>query len=225
MEIALLLAVFATLVLMLLRRKFYKISLSKTAIILVLLAVMGLLSTNLMFLIENGKWGGRSIFGGVVFIPIIFWPIAKVLRVRVPAMMDFIAPPGVIMFAVMKIDCYFSGCCGGRVIRIGENGIGVCFPSQIVEGVATMLLVAILLWFEYKGKTTDILCPLHLITYGVLRFGLNFMREPQEPFLFGLQAGAFWSIVVVLLGSLWLLLRYYKKVDKQYQEFISQQQK
>jgi len=51
--------------------------------------------------------------------------------------------------------------------------------------------------------------PLMFIVYGTLRFFINLMRE-TEPFVLGLSAGCFWSIIAVIWGVVWMLL--YKPV-------------
>lgn len=210
---------------MLIRRKLLDTSLLKTAIIFIELAIVGYFSTALMSFIETGKWGGIRFFGAVLFLPILFAPIAFVTRIPLSKMLDTIAFPGMMIFAVMKFNCYLSGCCGGRVLWTEANGAPVCFPSQIVEGITTALLVVVLMILERKKNMSGRIFPIAMLTYGILRFGLHLLREPEGPYILGMQAGIFWSILSIVIGATWLLVLYYKKVDKQYQEFISQQQK
>ena len=222
MEFMLILSVAAMFALMLTRCKKYNIPLLKTSIIVPLLAVLGVLSTILLYFIENGEWDGMSFFGAVLFLPIIFSPIAKLFRIPIPCMLDFIAPPGLIMFAVMKINCAISGCCGGIILGYKENGKAIQFPSPIVEAITTILLVCILLYFEHKGKTKDKLYPISLVSYGVLRFILNFLREPGKALLFGMQKGTVWSLVAIISGLLWLFIIAYINLDKKYKNAIKQ---
>ena len=123
------------------------------------------------------------------------------------------------MFAVMKANCALSGCCGGRIVGYTAHNEPIHFPSPIVESLTTLLLVAVLLFFEYKGKTNGKLYPISLISYGALRFILNFFRIQEEPFFLGLQKGNVWALVAIFVGLLWIFGLYYIEVNKKYKEF------
>lgn len=218
MKLMLIPAAAVMLLLMLCRRVRYQISLWKTIAIVITVAALGVMCTCLLYFMENGEWGGMSFFGAVLFIPPLVAPIAKILRVRVSSLMDFIAPSGLLMFAVMKANCYFSGCCGGRVMWYSSAGQPVLFPSQLIEAFCTVGLVALLVYLEHKGNMNDRLYPFSLITYGVLRFVLNWFREQNAELVFGLQKGTVWSLVAIIMGTVWLLIIANIKVNKQYKE-------
>lgn len=201
--------------LMLLRRKRYHVSVWKTLIITALVGGLGILSTQLLYFIENEEWGGMSFFGAVFFLPLIFVFISRLLRIPFNNLTDFIAPPGLLMFSVMKVNCYVSGCCGGRVLSIGANSIAVTFPSQLVEAGVTVLLISVLLFLEYKGKTKNRLYPISMLSYGVLRFVLNWFRLPGATFVLGMQKGTFWSVIAIVIGILWLMILRNKELDEQ----------
>lgn len=223
MELMLILSVAAMFGLMLTRRNRYNIPLLKTWIIVILVAVLGVLSTILLYFIENGEWDGMSFFGAVLFLPIIFSPISKLFKIPVSSMLDFIAPPGLGMFAVMKINCAISGCCGGIILWHTEKGEAVCFPSAIVEAIITILLVCVLLYFEHKGKTKGKLYPISLVSYGAVRFILNFFRAPGEALLFGMQKGTVWSLVAIISGLLWLFIIAYINLNIKYKKALNQE--
>lgn len=209
------LAVVLLLGLMLLRRRRYNIPVGKAILIMVLVAGLGILSTQMLYLIENGEWGGMSFFGAVLFLPLIMTPIALLLHISAENMMDFIAPPGLLMFAVMKTNCFFSGCCGGRVLTIGTKGATMIFPSQLVEAGVTIVLILALLLFEYKEKTRTKLYPISMVSYGILRFILNWFRMPGDALVLGMQKGTVWSVVAVIIGVFWLMIMKNKELDEQ----------
>ncbi len=221
MEIIIIPSVVAMLVLMLCRRKKYNIPLLKTFLIVAFLAIFGVLSTCLLYFIENGEWGGKSFFGAVLFVPIIFLPLTKIFKLPFSDMMDFVSLSGLLMFAVMKANCTFSGCCGGRVLWYSAAGKAIHFPSPIVETLTTLLLVCVLLYFEHIGKMRKRLYPVSLVSYGALRFVLNFFRLPEKPFVFGLQKGNFWSIVAIFFGLVWIFILAYIDLNKKYKEIKS----
>ena len=218
MSVIVCLAITGMCLFMLCRRSRYRISLPKTLGILALLVLLGVSFTYLLYFIENGEWGGMSFFGAVLFVPVVFPFIARLFRTPAAAMLDFVSLPGLLMFAVLKINCAVSGCCIGRILWQSEQGSAVFFPSPIVEAVTTVLLVFVLSHFERIGKTENRLYPISLIAYGTLRFILNFFRAPEDPFLFGLQKGNVWALVAIVTGGVWLLVDANIKINKQYKE-------
>lgn len=214
-----LLSVALLLGLMLLRRKRYHIAVWKAIVIMVLVSGFGVASTQLLYFIENGEWGGMSFFGAVLFLPLLMTPTALLMHVSVQDMTDFIAPPGLLMFAVMKTNCIFSGCCGGRVLGVSADGNPMVFPSPLVEAITTVCLIAVLLYFEHRSKTRGTLYPISMISYGSLRFVLNWLREPGEALLLGMQKGTVWSVLTVVIGVLWLMIRQNQELDRQLRQF------
>ena len=216
------LAILGMFLFMLFRRNKFHISLLKTVVVFILLACLGILSTQILYFIENGEWGGMSFFGAVLFVPIWFFAVAKILNIPFSKMMDFVALPGLLMFAVLKANCAVEGCCQGRVL-CNSNGVNpIYFPSPIVEAITTVLLVCALLCVEKKGKTNNKLYPISLASYGVLRFVLNFFREQGEPLFLGLQKGNVWALVAILVGAVWLLVLRYMEINSRYNLLIKE---
>ena len=169
-------------------------------------AGMGLLGTYIMHFIENGSWGGRSFFGALLFFPVLLFPIALLCRVSLLDLLDYATPPGLLLLAFYKYNCYTDGCCAGRTLWFTEEGVPVHFPSQLAEmGVAIVLALCLFL-VERKSKFRHKIYPICIVIYGATRFILNHLRWEQQAFLLGLTAGAFWSLVAVLIGVVWLAI-------------------
>lgn len=183
----------------------YQITGWKVIIIAVSLTVIGYVGAHLMAFVEIGNWGGRSYYGAVFLVPVLMWPIAKMLRLQYTDVMDISAPNGCIMLIILKIKCKIDGCCYGRFFYPSE-GIKIQFPSQIVEGVAAAILAGVLIRMIKKGNRRGSIYCWYLILYGSTRFVLNFFRE-IVPWIGPFAAGTFWSIVSVILGigSLYLV--------------------
>lgn len=195
-----------------LRRKKYAFSLITISIISVVELLGGYLGTKLMFLIESGEWGGRSFFGAVLFLPLIFALASKILRIEYPLLTDLIAPSGLSMFAINKFNCYVAGCCGGRLLGFSPEGIPQRFPSQLVEMITAIAIVAILLLIEWKSCLKGMLYPIGLILYGTTRFLLNFYREEWAKYDGGLiPFGTIWSVLSVMIGIIWLIVLIIRK--------------
>lgn len=196
------------------RRKKYKISIIKWIPVTVGIAAMGLLGTYIMFYIENGEWYGQSFYGAVLFFPGLLMPVAVLFRISVWDLLDFATPAGLALLAPFKLNCYLGGCCGGKVLFYDEHGLPTHFPSQIVEMFIAVVLVCMLLLIEKLPKCKHRIYSICIITYGAIRFGLNFFRLEQNDFLFGLPAGNLWSIVSVVFGILlWVIIARKEKCD------------
>ena len=171
----------------------------------VILTLAGVAGAKLMARIEMGVWGGTSFFGAVFFAPVLMMCVAFLFRVRVPDLLDLCAPSECVMLALLKVNCYLNGCCFGKVIGISREGEIIRFPSQIVESVTGLVLMAVLLMMIRQGRWRGRIYCWYLVLYGTVRFALNLMRE-TEPFLFGMSAGNFWSLVSAAAGGLLLVL-------------------
>lgn len=94
-------------------------------------------------------------------------------------------------------------------------------PSQIYEALAEGLFLGLLLWLVYtltrkKPLGLGAYGGIFLMGYGVLRFGIEYFREPDDHFakdqqglgtiLFGLSMGQLLCIGMILVGG-WLLWR------------------
>lgn len=187
----------------------------KAALLPLITTAAGVTGTLLLFYIENGSFGGYSFFGAVIFIPFLFAPVSLLLKIPYSQLMDLAAPSESIMLAVMKINCFIAGCCGGRVISYTIGGIPVFFPSQIVESVHALLMTAVLIMLIKKPRNDGKIHPYYLLIYGVSRFILSFFRYDREPFVWLLPAGNFWSLCAVAAGVLWLaVLKHVQKKEE-----------
>ena len=188
------------------RRKRLDIPLGKILAATLLLTAAGVLGTQLLCFVETGVWGGQSYFGAVFFVPLVFLPIAWLLRVPYGRIMDLCAPAECAMLAVMKINCWIAGCCEGRVLYYTAQAKAVYFPSQLAECLNAGVLMAVLVLLERKGRFRGGVYPLYMLLYGGTRLVLNSFRWGLTPFLWKLPAGHFWALCSMALGTAALLL-------------------
>ena len=191
--------------------KEFKFPVWKVILLALYSMITGYISVKLMFFIENGKWGGTSFFGGVLFMPAFLLVFALALKLKYLQVLDLCSPGICIVSAVMKIRCIIDGCCKGIILYTDSAGQDVRFPSQIVELVfALLLMVCMIYWIKTK-KYPNKLYPLFMIIYGEGRFGLNFLRE-TNPFISFIPAGHFWAVISVIVGVIfcWCISKYEK---------------
>ena len=184
--------------------RIYQIPFWKVLIIGVSITVSADLGAHLMGFVELGIWSGRSIYGGLFFTPLFMWLVAKLIRVSYADVMDLSAPGGLILISLLKLRCYFDGCCYGRIIY-SNYGPSFRFPSQIVECVTALILAAIIVLMLRKRKWRGTLCAYFFVLYGSTRFILNFFRATR-PWFGPFASGTIWSVVAVVIGIAWILL-------------------
>ena len=198
----------AMLVPILIQSRWYRINLFKSFIITILLTICGTVGSYLMFFLENGYWGGLSFYGALFFVPIGFALVPLLLKIPYGELLDMCAPVGGVMLAIMKLQCFLSGCCGGRGLFVNSDGVVVRFPSQIVELITALIIFVILLIMSYRKTHKNCIYPIYMIMYGSARFVLNLFREVSAQSIFPI--GNVWSLIAIAIGIIWLIV-YNKK--------------
>lgn len=196
------------------RRKRYDFPLWKSIIIPFMLTVFGVTGAMILAFIESGHFGGISFYGSVLLIPVLLIPTAYLLKIPYGKITDCSVPQICIMLAVMKVNCLVSGCCGGIALYTSQIGDAVHFPSQTVELAVSLLICAFILHLDERRILVNRFYGVYFVIYGILRFGLNFLRDGIKPFVWIIPAGHFWSIVSIILGAAWILF-YNRNAKKQ----------
>ncbi len=182
----------------------------KTLLSAAVLTILGVLGAKLMFLIESGFWAGTSFYGAMFFPPLFMVLLALLLRVPPLTLLDLCAPAECVMLAILKMQCAVNGCCVGILLTITADGTYIRFPSQIIELLNALVLMVMLLWLIRKGTWQGRIYPIYMLLYGITRFILNLLRD-TKPFLLGLPAGNFWSLVAIVIALIWLRLAHPQK--------------
>ena len=182
----------------------------KTLLSAAVLTVLGVLGAKIMFLLESGFWAGASFYGAVFFPPLFMVLLALLLHVPPLDLLDLCAPAECVMLAILKIQCAVNGCCGGILLTSTADGVYIRFPSQIVELLNALALMIVLLHFIHKGVWRGRIYPMYMLLYGITRFVFNLLRD-TTPFLLGLPAGNFWSLISIMIALIWLYFAEHKK--------------
>lgn len=187
---------------MLLRKKqFPQVAGWKMALLTLWLTITGVLGTMILAYIELGQFGGTSFYGAIFLVPILITP-ALLLKITYRDILNLCAPAECAMLVVMRFDCIDKGCCFGRYLP----DLGFQFPSQISEMIVGVVIMITLIRMLQKDRQAQ-LYPWYMILYGVCRFILQgFRYGGTNPWVLGLSQGHLWSLVSILIGTVWLLL-------------------
>lgn len=199
------------------RAKRYPIPAWKAVVLTALCVVYGYSGAKLLYLIEYPRasltlTGGMSFFGSVYFIPVAIVLSALILRVDCTAALDFVTPYVPWALAFLRVGCFLTGCCAGRPITV----FGSTFtpPVQLMECVLDVLICALLLYLEWKGKLSKMRYPVFMACYAVVRLLMEPMRNTPKDILF-LSRGQWLSILSLLIGGGLLLAWYYRQSSGQ----------
>jgi len=196
-------------------------------------------------LLENiAVWGLKIASGGMVFYGGLIGGAAAamfyILHFKAPVseMMD-IAFAGVPLFHFFgRIGCFLSGCCYGVeyhgifAVVFPEGNYGNAppgvelFPVQLLEAALNLLLWAVLSVVYRKTSRGWLTSGLYLLSYGIIRFLLEFLRgDDIRGYIGGLSVSQFISIFIVAVGTLLIispspLVRFGEKNDTIYTEWV-----
>lgn len=85
-------------------------------------------------------------------------------------------------------------------------------PSQLYQAVLEgVILMAIVWWFSQRQRPRYAVCALFLLVYGLGRFVVEFVREPDShlgTLALGLSMGQLLSLPMIVGGLLWLIYAY-----------------
>lgn len=115
--------------------------------------------------------------------------------------MDLCGPCVAIMIGCMRVGCFWGGCCGGWKMCIGD--VRFNWPTQAMESVGDFAILFGLAQASEEEKYAGKLYPLFLVSYGIMRFFLEFLRDTAKDWLY-LSHGQWFSLVAILIGLIWL---------------------
>lgn len=155
--------------------------------------------------------GGMSFHGGTlgVIIGVLWW--CRKNRQSFLKVIDAIIVPLPLTLLLGRLGNFINGELYGRISSDGkwclifDTDPTYCrYPSQLLEAFGEGLLLFLFLYFVQRfTKTPGILSALFLIGYGVVRFLIEFLREPdvQIGYYFGwLTQGQILSALMILAG-------------------------
>lgn len=186
-----------------LRAKWYAILLMSVAVV-----ALGLLSAIIFAKFENflsgTNDGNMSIYGGIFLMPIFCAIGALLFRRKVKLVLDVLTLPIVSVATLARVNCLIKGCCLGSFIP----GTTTRWPTREIELVYDVIFLIIIARITAKKRFRGYNYPLYLLSYGVLRFIVQWFRDGGFEVIGPLTLSHIWSILSIIAGSLLILLIY-----------------
>lgn len=179
-------------------RKRLKMPLYAVFPVAVLHTLIGVLSVKIFAFLETGlnpdSLGNISLFGGVFFMPLVYWAGAKLTKRNLGLVCDLFTPCMVFTVMCARVNCIVSGCCSGLVIP----GTHVHFPTRELEILYYIVMLILLIPRVKKSKNPGSIYPLYMASYGAFRFIDEFFRTSSTGMLFHLSH--VWAAIAFAAG-------------------------
>lgn len=167
--------------------------------------------------------GGFVFYGGLLGGLASFYFVKRIHKINVLSYLKTTIACIPMIHGFGRIGCYLAGCCYG----IPYNGIcsvtyqnavaaplGIpLFPVQLVEGLCNLSLGVGMTLYVWKTKKTEWNLYFYLISYGTIRFLLEFLRYDRvERGMFGLFSTSQWISILLVTVTIGFCF-YHKKTD------------
>ena len=141
----------------------------------VLHTVLGVLSVKVFALFETGDFSNMSLFGGVFFMPLFYWGVAKLAKQKAADVFDVFTICLVFTLMCARLNCIISGYCLGAHIPI-QGLEHLRFPTREMELVFYVILLSRLWRKVLSGSARGMIYPIYMISYGIFRFVTETLR-------------------------------------------------
>lgn len=141
----------------------------------VLHTVLGVLSVKVFALFETGNFSNMSLFGGVFFMPLFYWGVAKLAKQKAADVFDVFTICLVFTLMCARLNCIISGCCLGAHIPIAGL-THLRFPTRELELLFYVILLSRLWRKVLSGSARGMIYPIYMISYGIFRFVTETLR-------------------------------------------------
>ena len=164
--------------------------------------------------------GGMSLHGGVIGVLIAIWYVTRKEKLNFLRFCDYVAC--VIPFGLFlgRLANFVNGELWGRTTKVawgiifpGSGSMEARHPSQLyeagLEGLLMMAILAFLFWRTDARYKPGFLVGTASIIYGVSRFAVEFVREPDTQRMWvvdstGLSMGRWLTVPMIVIG-IWLV--------------------
>ena len=179
-------------------------------------------------LVEDPTWilrvweGGMSFHGGALGVILANYLYARSQRIDFGGLMDFVAPLVPVGLGLGRLGNFIGQELWGRPTTVPWAMVFPADPLQLtrhpsqlyqfaLEGV---LLFCLLFWFSSQKRPRLTVCGVGLLGYGVVRFMVEFTRQPDGHIGFDafgwMTRGQLLSLPMIALG-LYLIINGYRK--------------
>lgn len=166
-------------------------------IIAILSSAAGVVSVKIFAFLESGGDSGMSLFGGIFFMPVLFYLTAKLFKRDIAASFDIITICMIFTIMCARVNCWIKGCCVGLPIPGTE---GLFWPTRQLEIIFYIILLIALGRLVGKPAYSGRIYPLYMMAYGAFRFIIEWFRESDDLIGF-FHIAHVWALITFFIGA------------------------
>lgn len=180
--------------------------------------ILGIIFVLLFAYLESGfnkdAIGNISLFGGAIFMPLVYSLYALTKKIKISKAFDIFTVSLISTLFCARINCLVSGCCKGIYLFNSDFR----FPYRELELVYYLIFIILFAKDIYKGKSSGLIYPIFMASYGAFRFVFEFLRESDSSNVF--HIAHIWSLISIVTGiSLIIYVKYFRgKQNEQIKE-------
>lgn len=153
---------------------------------------------------------GANYFGIILLLPIATLAVSTVFVVDPLKNSDILTMLYPIFLVIIKLACFFNGCCWGIPWEYGPYNYhylhpGKQVPVQALEILCAVVIFVFLLIYRRKAKPGKLL-PMYTILYSATRFPIEFLSGAHEKIVGPFNTYHFLCIAGILYGIIMLLI-------------------
>lgn len=164
---------------------------------------------------------GFVFYGGLIGAVAGVFVYSKQFRLKTWHLIDGLIPSVPLIHSIGRIGCFCAGCCYGmpmsppwgvyfRADSVAPHDISL-FPVQLVESALNFLLFAALFIYSRKPRADRQITGLYIAGYGIIRFGLEFLRGDGDRGMLWLLSTSQWISLAVIPIGLYFVIKGAKK--------------
>lgn len=123
---------------------------------------------------------GFVFYGGLLGAILSLYIFSKIKQIPFIELGNMVAPGFAIFHAWGRIGCFFAGCCYGKAASWGvplfDEPDVLRIPIQLIESLGIIIILCILLLYDWRKKEEINLLIIYLQLYSIFRFILEFFR-------------------------------------------------
>lgn len=168
-------------------------------VIAVFHTIAGVLCVKAFAVLETGfdseSVGNMSLFGGVFFMPVLYFVGAKITKRKAADVFDIFTVCMLFTLMCARINCILSGCCYG--VRIwGTDSLN--WPTRELEIIFYVILMVVVGRKVKNGEGQGRIYPFYMISYGIFRFVIEWFRYAEGNSL--IHRGHIWAVISLCIG-------------------------
>lgn len=152
--------------------------------------------------------GGLAVQGAIISSFVFLTVYSKIKKIEFLKTIDLFALVVPIGQAIGRIGCFLNGCCYGKPTD-SLTGIQLplleqkVHPTQLYYAFCYLLLFFILLKAYKKKSQNGEILGLYLLSFGIMRYLIDFLRGDMVITSFGLTSTQLFGILFFFLGGIW----------------------